>query len=231
MQKRKPEFLIPILYLVIIIFMNILVIALQEIIDISDPIQKDIRIGSIVNLGFYGSLFVLYIVLFIPAWKKTFADFRARKQTLLAIIAVGLFTMFSSMFIVGFLYTMIGVTSTPDNQIYLEAQLNGPLFDKVTLVLFAVIFAPVVEESLFRLAGFRLFKKIHNIPIWAVILITSLFFGAIHVLGDNPIQIIYYAALGIILGVIYHKSNNIIAPIVVHMLFNGFVTLTMFIGL
>jgi len=231
MENRKPEFWIPVLYLVVIILMNVLAVALDEMITIADPLMKSIRVGSIINIGFYGSLFTLYIILFIPAWKQTFIHFKQHSSRQFTIIGIGLVAMFGSMILMGLIYTFIGVTTSPENQALLEAQLSGPLFEKVTLVIFAVFLAPVVEESLFRLAGFRIFKKIHWMPIWGVILITSLLFGGIHVLGDNPIQILYYASLGIILGFIYHKSNNILAPIAVHMLFNGFVTVTMFMGL
>ena len=135
------------------------------------------------------------------------------------------------MIIVGYLYTLLGITETPENQELLDMQLNGTLFDQISLVVFAGFLAPLVEESLFRLSGFYYLKKVSWLPQWGVIAITSILFGLIHVLGDDIVQIIYYAALGVVLGTLYYKSKNILVPITVHMLFNIFITIMMFIGL
>jgi membrane protease YdiL (CAAX protease family) len=126
---------------------------------------------------------------------------------------------------------VLGINNDPVNQQILESQLNGPFFDRASLAIFAVLLAPLVEEMVFRLAGFRLLGKIEGLPIAVTIAITSLLFGLIHVLSDDIVQILYYAGLGVVLGLVYHKSKNILVPIGVHMLFNLFVVITMFAGL
>jgi len=231
MKPQRSIVLIPLLYVIVIIFVNLISFPLYEMLDIEDDTLRLVRLGSITNLLFYLSLTILYIVLFLPAWKRTFAHFKKHLANTTAIIVLGVIGMFVMMIAMGILYSIIGVVEQPENQVILEMQLTGPMFDRIGLVLFAVLLAPFVEEVMFRLAAFRLLKHIPGIPIWIVILLSSLLFGSIHVLGDDWIQILYYAGLGIILGFIYHKSNNIIAPIAVHMVFNAFVTITMFIGI
>jgi membrane protease YdiL (CAAX protease family) len=231
MKQERSVVLIPVLYLVIIVAVNILGVFLYSSFNIADEELRFIRLGSITNLLFYGSLFVLYIVLFLPAWKRTIIHFFRNKTKQGVVIALGTAGMFAAIMILGSVYLFLGIEDQAENQAILEAQLNGPMFDRVVLVVFAVLLAPFVEEMMFRLAGFRLLKQLKWLPTWGVIALTAIIFGSIHVLGDNYIQVIYYAGLGVVLGTIYHYSNNIIAPIVVHMVFNLFVTITMFVSL
>lgn len=228
MKTQRSVALIPLLYVVIILLVNVLAVALDQTLAIEDETMRMIRIGSIVNLFFYVTLFVLYIVLFLPPWKRTLRHFVTHLPKMTTSIVIGIISMLGTMFVMGYIYLILGVNEEPVNQVILEMQLTGPMFDRISLVLFAVVFAPFVEEMMFRLAGFQLLKRIPGIPMWGVIVITSLLFGMIHVLGDDIVQIVYYAGLGIVLGTVYYKSNNIIVPIVVHMIFNIFVTISMF---
>lgn len=233
MKQERSVVIIPVLYVVLLVGVNILgaALLLSGLIDMTDPDLQLIRLGSITNLFFYGSLFLLFIVLFLPAWKRTILHFFRNLTKQGIVIAIGIAGMFAAMRILGSLYLILGIEEQAENQAILEAQLHGPIFDRVTLVVFAVLLAPFVEEMMFRLAGFRLIKKLKWMPSWGVIAVTAIIFGSIHVIGDNYIQVIYYAGLGVVLGTIYHFSNNILAPIAVHMAFNLFVTITMFIGI
>lgn len=231
MKQERSVVLIPVLYVVIILLVNVIGVVLYGSLAIDDEDLKFIRLGSITNLAFYGSLFVLYIGLFLPAWHRTISHFFQTKTKQGMVIAIGVAGMFAAMMVLGSIYLFLGIDEQAENQAILEMQLNGPLFDRIALIVFAVLFAPFVEEMMFRLAGFRLLKKIKGLPSWGVIVLTALLFGSIHVLGDDFIQVIYYAGLGLVLGTIYHYSNNILAPIAVHMVFNLFVTVTMFLSL
>ena len=103
----------------------------------------------------------------------------------------------------------------------------------ISTVGISILLAPIVEEMVFRYAAFNIVKKF-NIPKkvypWVVIITTSLFFGLIHVFGDEPLQILFYAALGVVLGFFYYKSNNIIVPIVIHLIWNTIGIITMIIA-
>ena len=131
----------------------------------------------------------------------------------------------------------LDVTETSDNQEALNMLVNGSLFDKISLFVFAVLLAPFVEEIVFRKAVLNIFHfkynadgskkaKIKKVIFASIaILISSLVFGLIHVTSGDFVQIIYYAFLGIILGLLYLVSNkNIYVPIIVHLLINLMVT-------
>ena len=97
------------------------------------------------------------------------------------------------------------------------------------LMMFGIIgalFVSIIEEVLFRGVLFEHLKKYHKINI--AISLQALFFGLTHFLNLSSfsqipailVQVLYTAFLGIILGIIYRKTNNLIIPIVFHFLFN-----------
>ncbi len=85
----------------------------------------------------------------------------------------------------------------------------------------AVVFAPIIEELVFR---FALRKIIFKLDI-LYILLSGLFFGYMHVAGSTTwqefIYIIPYAVPGVIFAYVYTKCNNIFVPICLHFLHNG----------
>lgn len=86
----------------------------------------------------------------------------------------------------------------------------------------------IYEEILFRGLVFNELLKTKKVNI--AIIIQALIFGSIHLLNINSLgsvpfilaQVIYTAYLGVILGIIYFKTKNIIYPIIFHLLFNVF---------
>ncbi len=77
--------------------------------------------------------------------------------------------------------------------------------------------APLGEEMLFRW-GFMGHLLHHNRSVVASIIISSLLFGVTHI---NPAQVFFATAMGIILGIMYWKTGNILLPILVHMFNNS----------
>lgn len=100
-------------------------------------------------------------------------------------------------------------------------------FNIISGVIDAIIIS-VYEEVLFRGLVFNEFLKTKKVHI--AIVLQALIFGSIHLLNINSLgsipfilsQVLYTAYLGIILGIIYFKTKNIIYPIIFHMLFNVF---------
>lgn len=83
-------------------------------------------------------------------------------------------------------------------------------------VLSIVVFAPLLEEFMMRgLVQKRLSRFMRK---WPSILIASALFGILHA---GPIQVTYAFALGVFLGWIYNRCDNILVPIFAHMAFNG----------
>ncbi len=80
------------------------------------------------------------------------------------------------------------------------------------LILTVVIAAPpLVEELLFRGIVFRSMQKVF--PVWISIMLSAILFGAYHM---NLVQAVYTTFMGIIAGIIYHKTNRLKYPIIVH---------------
>ncbi|BDI16687.1 hypothetical protein ANSO36C_24890 [Nostoc cf. commune SO-36] len=111
--------------------------------------------------------------------------------------------------------------SNPLLQLALESQ------DGVALGIFfstAAIAAPFFEEILFR--GFLLPSLTRYLPVWGAILISSLLFAIAHL---SLSEILPLTALGIVLGVVYTRSRNLLAPMLLHSLWNSGTLLSLFV--
>jgi membrane protease YdiL (CAAX protease family) len=95
----------------------------------------------------------------------------------------------------------------------------GPL-TQIFLVIFAVFLAPFTEEILFRRTLFNFIKK-NSTPFLAVLL-SSILFGLIHGLTElsNPVVLLPYVAVGIVLQYFYIQSKTLMVPMIMHALFN-----------
>ena len=111
--------------------------------------------------------------------------------------------------------------SNPLLQLALESQ------DTVALGLFfstAAIAAPIFEELLFR--GFLLPSLTRYVPVWGAIILSSLLFAIAHL---SLSEILPLTALGIVLGVVYTRSRNLLAPMLLHSLWNSGTLLSPFV--
>lgn len=121
--------------------------------------------------------------------------------------------------------------STSDNQLLImEVFKQAPLY----IVFVAVIFAPIVEEILFRGIIYR-FLRFHKFK-YIALFISSFLFGVLHVYESILVAryedlwfIFVYMAIGWFMGVIYEKSGDILAPIALHMVYNAIAVLTLFL--
>ena len=77
--------------------------------------------------------------------------------------------------------------------------------------------APIGEEIMFRwgIMG-HLLRRNSSVP--TAILVSAVLFGLMHM---NPAQVFFAAAMGIMLGILYWRSGNIIWPIILHVLNNS----------
>lgn len=141
------------------------------------------------------------------------------------------FFVYISLIAVNTLISQFTAQSTSDNQmLIMEVFKEAPLY----IVFVAVIFAPIVEEILFRGIIYRTlrFYKFKYIAL----LISSFLFGVLHVYESILISryedlwfIFVYMAIGLFMGVIYEKSGDILAPIALHMVYNAIAVFTLFL--
>ncbi len=131
----------------------------------------------------------------------------------------------SVLIIVGLVAAMLGITigvdalmgSKQSTNIIVDAYQNTSwpaLFWIAT-----VVFAPVFEEALFR--GFMFVGLRQSIlgPVWTIIL-TSVGFAALHGLQYDLSGVLVVLVLGLVLGVVRHKTNSIWGSITLHALWN-----------
>lgn len=95
--------------------------------------------------------------------------------------------------------------------------------DPVAMALYAVLLtvcSPMWEEMVFR--GFLLPSLTKYMPIWCSILVSSVAFALVHLNVYRMLPLIF---LGVVMGVIYTRSRNLLPSILLHSLWNCFVFL------
>ncbi|HEY9798669.1 MAG TPA: CPBP family glutamic-type intramembrane protease [Leptolyngbyaceae cyanobacterium] len=99
--------------------------------------------------------------------------------------------------------------------------------DSVALLIFfltACVAAPVFEEIIFR--GFLLPSLTRYVPVWGAILASSLLFAIAHLSLSEVLPLL---ALGMVLGVVYTRSRNLLASMLLHGLWNAGTLLSLFV--
>lgn len=99
--------------------------------------------------------------------------------------------------------------------------------DSVALLIFfltACAAAPIFEEVIFR--GFLLPSLTRYLPVWGSIVASSLLFAIAHL---SLSEVLPLATLGIVLGIVYTRSRNLLAPMLLHSLWNSGTLLSLFI--
>lgn len=84
--------------------------------------------------------------------------------------------------------------------------------DHFAMILMTSVFAPILEEIMFR--GIIQKGMINNgVKPMTAIIIASIVFGLVHA---NPWQFVGGVLLGLILGVVYYKTGSLLASILLH---------------
>ena len=229
--SNKQGLNIVIIYLVVWIAVLIMQIVMvlpyidsQGIVVMTDAEQ--IRLVSVTNLALYLTLFLIFIYMLRSYFKDQFKFTKDNLHDFIKISILGVVTLFIAVFGASIIMELLGVTENSENQEVLNNLVTAAAFDKVALILFSVLLAPVVEELVFRRAVFGFLEKI-NTPL--AIIVSGLSFGLIHVLSGDYLQLIVYGSLGLVLAYIYYYSKkNIFTVIVVHMVYNLIITIVMF---
>ena len=127
------------------------------------------------------------------------------------------FSMLVIMIIVAIPVVLINDGATSTNQ-----EMINSMFDKLPLatLILSTLYAPFVEESIFRLSLSKLFK---NKTLF--IIVSGVLFGTLHVIDKftsiyDFLYIFQYATLGICLAKAYKDSNNIFVSMSMHFIQN-----------
>lgn len=107
---------------------------------------------------------------------------------------------------------LLGVDTQGVRILELFSQLDSPVW----FILVGVIFAPLVEELFFRGFLFQGFRQQYG---WVKGgLLSSVIFGAAHL---DPAAFLPTAVLGFLLAYMYHRTNSVWVPIILHVLVNA----------
>jgi uncharacterized protein len=107
----------------------------------------------------------------------------------------------------------------------LPIALNGQ--DQIALICFyitAAIAAPIFEEIMFR--GFLLPSLTRYLPLNGAIVLSSFVFAIAHL---SLSEVLPLMVLGMILGLVYTRSQNLLSPMLLHSLWNSGTLVTLFI--
>ncbi len=189
------------------------------------PKHLTVRSPIIVSFLATGLALVIALVLLkadiIDGWRV----FKQNVWANLKIALTGLGLMFLGNLVFNLLMLKLKGTLTPpanETNISMIFQID-PLLMSILIALFA----PILEELVFRNSLFR--GTLDRAGFWPAILISSLVFGLMHVLpavlaGDwsDLINIVIYMHMGVQMAWAYYRSGTIITPIIIHFLNNGF---------
>ena len=136
--------------------------------------------------------------------------------------------MLGMMFIAEFITAQIPITGPFFGEYYefFSRLMEQMTKDKATMIVLAVIMAPIFEEIVFRgIIQKGLINKGMN-PATAII-ISSVVFGLVH---GNPWQFVGAVLLGCVLGFVYHKTKSLLLPILLHAFNNLCSSILIFYG-
>ena len=172
------------------------------------------------NFIVYGILCTVLLLLTREVFKQDFQKISSWGN-FFKQMGLGLLCTFGAALVGNTIVMLLGTDVTSLNQELVEAALAAM---PVIMIITIVLFAPVVEEVIFRLVLMNLFnwKPIYNL------IFSSLIFGLIHVLVGGLIHIIPYFLMGLVFGYFYLKNNNIWHITVLHILHNGLTVVLVF---
>lgn len=166
-----------------------------------------------VSLIFSGLLTIIALIVFKLAKKEALCDVASInwKWSIIAILAA----------ICGIFATDL-VSEWADLPNIMQEQFIG-MSQSIYGILAIAIIGPIAEEFTFREAviGQLLKQKVNP---WVAIMFSSLCFGLIH---GNPAQIPFAFVVGLIFGVIYVKTGNIVVTSILHVINNSVAVIQM----
>ena len=99
------------------------------------------------------------------------------------------------------------------------------------IIFVILIYTPYVEEIIFRKSIFHIIKN-----KFLYVVVSSILFGLLHVIGDGNVTnignffllLIPYTYFGVVLALSYLKTKNIFIPIMCHLLYSSILILLLF---
>ncbi len=204
---------------ILIIFLYFFIASIISI-PFSFLLEKNIISYSTANLLLYLFISIFFSLIYI---KDLIKDFKSFKKDYKNILKITLSFWIKGLFIMLFSSLLINLFSIDINANQ-AANINQLKEMPFVEIICAVIFAPIIEELVFR-RGLKNFTS--NKHLYA--LSSGIIFGFLHVISslsgiNSLIMLVYlipYSALGIAFAYAYKKTDNIYGVILIHGLHNA----------
>lgn len=187
--------------------------------DASLTLQEATYHGFAWSLFISNSLAAIVFYLLIFRKKKFFQVFKGKPASLGTTILWGILGFFLALIgqmVAGMIEMSLGVEPGSEN----TALLSDIAKVSPIVIISMVIFAPLLEEMIFRRVLFGgLYQKTNFI---IATLVSALVFAAVH--GELQ-HLLIYTAPALVFSFIYYKTKRLLAPILAHLLMNGFVVI------
>lgn len=219
MKKYRPL----LVFILLLIGMDLFAYIPIKVFNIDfSSLSRDIRIiyNFATDIVFMLIVFFLYKKRLIKEFKDFFSNFNDNMILALEYYLVGLIIMLVSNYLIGTFFS--NASANNENMVRL-------LIDKYPFyMLFSVaIYAPLVEETIFRRSLKDVFDKIGKTKLikYLYIISSGLIFALLHVMGNaseaiDYIYIIPYLALGISFASLYYRTDNLFSTIILHSFHN-----------
>ena len=160
--------------------------------------------------------------------KHVFGLRKRSKKYIIIITMAGMFVAYIAVFIGSVISNFLLSNGEPKKEdlqeIVQTLMTNDDISLKIAIALSAIIFAPLIEEVIFRGYLYPVIKRFSH-PIFSCV-ITSLLFAVIH---SNLEGLMPLFLLAIVLTIFYEISKSIWVPILMHACFNGVNTISILI--
>lgn len=164
----------------------------------------------------------LAIWIMFPLLKESWANFKSDWAKTLISCVMGLIIVLIFSALLGAIASFLSQQATSENQASVDTLLkNAPLLTFFS----AVIFAPIVEELIFRGIFYRCLRP--KLDATSAMMLSGLLFGLAHIsqalLQGNFAELAYvivYGFLGIIFAGMYEYRQNIYGSMIMHAIYN-----------
>jgi membrane protease YdiL (CAAX protease family) len=204
-------------YIFIIVTLGVLISFLAVFLEISPTELRDYSLYSFFILSVQSALTIGVLAIVLKLGKRNLRSLGFKRPQLKLIVDI--FIVFGFYFVSYLLLRSVIISLFPAFEANQEQDLgfsNISNAQKIYVGIGLVIIVPIAEEMFFRGFLYRGLRKNFSI-VWAAV-ITSALFGLVHGQWNVAIDVF---VLSIALIYLYESTNNIWAPIALHMLKNG----------
>lgn len=218
-MNNKKNILKGILVIIVYFFLEYNSYLPLKLLDINE-----LSFNNRIIYSFIYNIFICSIIIIIlyKDFINDFKDFKKNYSNLINKYFKYWFLLFGLMVISNLIIQKIYPGSIAANEQNIQENLSKiPIYTIIS----ACIFAPIIEELVFRMS----IKKIFNNK-YIFIIVSGLIFGSLHVINSltNILDLLYlipYCIPGFILAYVYYHSNNIFTSIFIHFIHNTFLVL------